>query len=76
MFANNTWTSKYSTFIHGSSGGDSNFWCENDALGGNITLRSTFDTMNHGSFTPGDDPPLVLNSIFYNWNIADNGITY
>lgn len=75
MIANYTWISKYSTFIHGSSG--ANYWCENDALGGgDIIVSSSFDTMNHGSLYLGDDPPRVVNSILNSMNIADNSITY
>jgi len=74
MIANYTWISKYSTFIHGSSG--DNYWCENAALGGDIILSSCFDIMNHGSFNPLDDPPRVVNSITSASNVADNNITY
>jgi len=75
MIANYTWISKYSTFIHGSSG--ANYWCEVDALGGgDIILSSCFDIMNHGSLYLGDDPPRVVNSITNSMNVADNNITY
>jgi hypothetical protein len=75
MIANNTWISKYSTFIHGSSG--TNYWCENDALGGgDMIISSCFDLMNHGSLYLGDNPPRVFNSIINSWNVADNNISY
>ncbi len=75
MIANYTWISKYSTFIHGSSG--DNYWCKNEALGGgDIILSSRFDTMNYGCLYLGDDPTRVVNSITDSMNVADNNITY